>query len=49
MATNTPVVAAAVLAGLLTCAVRADAQVGVIAGAARSTIAFGAPDQDRQN
>jgi Outer membrane protein beta-barrel domain len=42
MATNTPVVAAAVLAALLTSAASADAQVGVIAGAARSTIAFGA-------
>ena len=43
MATNTPIVAAAVLAGLLTSAVNAHAQAGVIAGVARSTIDFGSP------
>ena len=41
MATNTPVVAAAVLAGLLISADSANAQAGVVAGVARSTIAFG--------
>ena len=43
MATSTPIVAAAVLAGLLTSTARADAQVGVVAGVAQSTIALGTP------
>ena len=41
MATNPPVVAAAVLVSLLTSAASADAQIGVAAGVAQSTIAFG--------
>jgi len=41
MATNTPILAAAVLAGLLTGAANAHAQASLVAGVARSTIAFG--------
>ena len=48
MATSTPVVAAAVLVTLLTSAASADAQIGVVAGVAQSTIAFG-PNQDPLN